>query len=207
MRRGEIDDDMGYGADVSHVFHGHECKPGARFELSGAGGRQRVAGTILALEEVGEAADRWERTAKRRRLEAEEEPAAAFGLSLEADGHQPLVIPIAENGALLEQLWPRSARVGPFRRDVRFLDFEPASMRTAWNAAVADRRETEVVEAMRILMPDIDSVLFLAGRRRHNILVGRRNARPRLPVGSFGDGMRRLLAVSLASWARKAGAS
>ena len=198
VRCGEIDDDMGYGADVSHVFHGHECKPGARFELSGPGGRQRLAGMILSLDEVGEAADRWERTAKRRRLEAEEEPAVAFGLNLEADGHQPLVIPIAENGAFLEQLWPRSARVGPIRRDVRFLDFEPASMRTAWKAAVADRRETEVVEAMRILMPDIDSVLFLAGRRRQNILVGRGNARPRLPVGSFGDGMRRLLAVSLA---------
>lgn len=199
VRRGELDDDVSYGADVSHVFHGHECAPGARFELSSPDSRQRLAGTILSLDEVGEAADRWEGMAKRRRrFESEEEPAAAFGLSLVSDGQQPVVIPIAENGSFLEHLWPRSARGGRSRKDVRFLNFEPASMQTAWNAVVADRRETEVVEAMRILMPDIDSVLFLPGRRRHNILVGRRDARSRFPVGSFGDGMRRLLAVSLA---------
>ncbi len=199
VRRGELDDDVSYGADVSHVFHGHECAPGARFELSSPDSRQRLAGTILSLDEVGEAADRWEGMAKRRRrFESEEEPAAAFGLSLVPDGQPPVVIPIAENGSFLEHLWPRSARGGRSRQDVRFLNFEPASMQTAWNAVVADRRETEIVEAMRILMPEIDSVLFLAGRRRHNVLVGQRNVRPRLPVGSYGDGMRRLLAVSLA---------
>ena len=199
VRRGEVDDDVSYGADVSHVFHGHECAPGASFDLSSPDSRQRLAGRILSLDEVGEAADRWEEMAKRRpRFESEQEPAAAYGLSLVPDGQQPIVIPIAENGVFLERRWPRSARGGRSRQDVRFLNFEPASMETAWNAVVADRRETEIVEAMRILMPEIDSVLFLAGRRRHNVLVGQRNVRARLPVGSFGDGMRRLLAVSLA---------
>ena len=198
VRRGELDDDMGYGADVSHVFYGHECAPGTRFDLSSPDSRQRLAGTILSLEEVGEAADRWERMEKRRGFESEEGTAAAFGLSLVSDGRQRFVVPVAENGSLMERLWRRSAEDGATGRAVRFLDFEPASMRTAWKAVVADRREAEVVEAMRILMPDIDSVLFLPGRRRHNILVGRRNARSRFPVGSLGDGMRRLLAVSLA---------
>ena len=199
VRRGEVDDDVSYGADVSHVLHGHECAPGASFELSSPDSRLRLAGRILSLDEVGEAADRWEETAKRRpRFESEQEPGAAYGLSLVPDGQQPIVIPIAENGVFLERRWPRSARGGRSRQDVRFLNFEPASMETAWNAVVADRRETEIVEAMRILMPEIDSVLFLAGRRRHNVLVGQRNVRARLPVGSFGDGMRRLLAVSLA---------
>ena len=198
VRRGELDDDSGYGADVSHVFYGHECTPGARFDLSSFDSQQRLAGTILSLEEVGEAADRWERMEKRRGFELEDGAAAAFGLSLVAGGREPFVVPVAENGSLTGRFWGRSARGVASRREVRFVDFEPASMQTAWNAVVADRRETEVVEAMRILMPDIDSVLFLPGRRRHNILVGRRNARSRFPVGSFGDGMRRLLAVSLA---------
>ena len=197
-RRGELDDDMGYGADVSHVFYGHECAPGARFILSSPDSRQCLAGTILSLEEVGEAADRWERMEKRRGFESEEGTAAAFGLSLVADGRQRSVVPVAENGSLMGQLWRRSAGSGANGRAVRFLDFEPTFMQTAWKAVVADRREAEVVEAMRILMPDIDSVLFVPGRRRHNIVVGRRNARSRVPVGSFGDGMRRLLAVGLA---------
>ncbi|MCY4075813.1 MAG: AAA family ATPase, partial [Acidobacteria bacterium] len=97
------------------------------------------------------------------------------------------------------------ARRGRSLQDVRFLSFDPASMRTAWNAVVTDRREPEVVEALRILMPEIDSVQFLAGRRRHNVLVGQRDVRPRLPIGSYGDGMRRLLAVSLALVATRNG--
>ena len=199
VRRGELDDDLTYGADVSHVFHGHECVPGASFELSSPDSRRRLAGTILSLHEVGEAADRWEGMAtRRRRFESEPEPAAAYGLSLAPNGPPPVVIPIAENGSLLEHLRPRSARGGGARQDVRFLNFEPASMQTAWNAVVTDRREPEVVEGLRILMPEIDSVQFLAGRRRHSVLVGQRNVRPRLPIGSYGDGMRRLLAVSLA---------
>ncbi len=197
-RRGELDDDMGYGADISHVFYGHECAPGARFDLSSPDSQQHLAGRILSLEEVGEAADRWERMEKRRGFESEEGSAAAFGLSLVCDGRQPFLVPVAENGSLMGRWWGRSAGGGAPRQDVRFLEFEPASMRTAWKAVVANRRETEVVEAMRILMPDIDSVLPVPGRRRHNIVVGRLNARSRVPVGSLGEGMRRLLAVSLA---------
>ena len=195
VRRGELDDD---GADISHVFYGHECTPGTRFDLSSPDSKQRLVGSILSLDDVGEAADKWEATTKRRRgFDSEEEPAAAFGLSLVSDGQQPVVLPISENGSFLEYLWPHYARSGRSRRDVRFLNFEPTSMRMAWNAVVAEKRETEIVEAMRILMPEIDSVHFLAGHRR-GILVGQRNIRSRLPVGSYGDGMRRLLAVSLA---------
>ena len=193
VRRGELDDDEGYGADVSHVFFGHECAPGARFDLSSPDSDKRLVGTILSVEEVGEAADRWGAMAG-----GEFERGVAFGLSLNADGRQRSVIPVAESGSVVARLWPRSARGGASGRDVRFLDFEPASMQTAWNRVAAEKRETDVVEAMRILVPDIDSVVFLAGRRRHNILVGRRNARSRFPVGTFGEGMRRLLALSLA---------
>ena len=161
VRRGELDEDVSYGADISHVFYGDECTPGAKFDLSSPDSQQRLVGTIVALEDVGEAADQWEAmTKRRRRLESEDEPAVAFGLSLTPDDQQPFVLPIAENGSFLEHLWPRSARGGRSGRDVRFLNFQPSSMRMAWNTVVAERRETEITEAMRILMPEIDSVQF-----------------------------------------------
>ena len=34
-------------------------------------------------------------------------------------------------------------------------------MQTEWNRMLAERRDTEIVEAMRILLPEIDSVSFL----------------------------------------------
>ena len=198
-RRGEVNEELGYGAEISHVFYGHECTPGARFDLSSASGEPCLAGTILSLDDVGEAAEKWElATTGRRKYGFEEDPAAAYGLKLAPDGLQPFVLPVAENGSFLEHLLPRSARVGRSRRPVLFLDFDTSSMRTAWNVVVAAGREMEIVEAMRVLMPEINSVHFLAGPRRHGILVGERNLRPRLPIGSYGDGLRRLLAVSLA---------
>lgn len=198
-RRGELDHNLRSGFDVSHVFHGHRCTPGASFELSSSGRRKSLTGKILRLDEIGEAAERWEvRAKRRRRLDSDEEPAAAYGLSLVPDKQEPTVLPITENGSLLERSWGHTVGNGYSRRAVRFLDVESSSMRVAWNTVLAEAREAEIVDAMRILMPEIDSIHFLAGGGRQGILVGQRNVKPRLPVGSYGDGMRRLLAISLA---------
>ena len=53
---------------------------------------------------------------------------------------------------------------------------------------------------MEFLVPEIDSIPFLTSGslREGSILVGRRGGGPRLPIGSFGDGLRRLLALRLA---------
>ena len=188
----------GTKANVSHVFHGHRCTPGASFNLSSPGSQHGLAAKILPLDDVGEVADRWEsRTKRRRKFEADEEPmAAAFGLSLIPEGQEPIVFPITENGTFLDRFRPHYAIKGHSR--VHFLNFQTRFMQDAWNAVVAERRESEIVEAMRILMPEIDSIHFLAGGLRSGILIGQRNIKPRFPIGSYGDGMRRLLAVSLA---------
>ena len=71
-------------------------------------------------------------------------------------------------------------------------------MQSAWNAVLEEKREKEIVEAMRILLPKIDSIQFEVGDWRKGILIGQQDVQLRLPIGSYGDGMRRLLAISLA---------
>ena len=70
----------------------------------------------------------------------------------------------------------------------------------AWSALVSDGREREVVEDMKLLMPDIDSIHFLTNGRlsRGGFVVGLRGGGSRYPLGTFGDGMRRLLLLRLA---------
>ena len=98
VRRGELDEYVGYGVDISHVFYGHGCRPGTNFELSSSDSQQRLAAKIVSLEDIGEAADQSALMAKRRRrLDSDEEPVAAFGLSLVADGQQPIVLPMRRN--------------------------------------------------------------------------------------------------------------
>ena len=198
-RREEFRMGARYEADLSHVFHGHRCTPGASFELSSSPSHQRLTGQILSIEEVGEDADRWEMMVKRYPgHDRNEEPVAAFGLSLAFDQQRPTVLPITENGSLIRGPWSRTRSNGHSRRSASFLNLKLSSMQSAWNAVLEEGREKEIVEAMHILMPKIDSIHFLVGDRRQGILVGQKGVQPRLPIGSYGDGMRRLLAISLA---------
>ena len=73
-------------------------------------------------------------------------------------------------------------------------------MSEAWNDLVTEGRESEIVEDMKLLMPDIDSIHFLTSGRmpRGGIVVGLRDGGSRFPLGTFGDGMRRLLLLRLA---------
>lgn len=62
--------------------------------------------------------------------------------------------------------------------------------------------EPDVEAAMRILEPNLESIHFLLGRDSYSspasgVLLGLQNVDKRVPLGSFGDGMRRLLELSL----------
>ncbi len=78
---------------------------------------------------------------------------------------------------------------------------QPDSMRVMWDKVLAEGRESEVINAMKLLEGDLDSIHFLTGdayrRTSGGVLVGTCNSSRRVPLGSFGDGMRRLLALSL----------
>ena len=128
-----------------------------------------------------------------------------LGLSLTLGGQREALIPISENGWALYRTQEHSGLVRSDDRAARFLEFEPSCMQLEWNTLVEQRREAELVEAMRILVPAIDSLHFLAGGQGPRVLVGQRDLNTRLPLGSYGDGMRRLLAVSLALLSVKGG--
>lgn len=77
-----------------------------------------------------------------------------------------------------------------------------------WDEIVVGGFEGEVRDALRVLEPDVESVHMLAGMfaygwagSRAGAVVGMKGEKTRVPLGSMGDGMRRLLvlATSLAS--------
>lgn len=73
-----------------------------------------------------------------------------------------------------------------------------------WDQMLAEKREQEVAQAMQILEPALEDIVFQTGERTArfsapgNVLVGFKGGSRRVPLGSLGDGMRRLLALSLA---------
>ena len=197
-RRGELRENMRFEIDISHVFHGHRFTPGASFELSDSRSHQRLIGKILPFEEVAEEVERRSKGIQRWMRYLGEEHAAVFALSIVLDKQPPILLPITGDGSLIDGPWSRSSGNGHARRAVSFLNFKLPSMQSAWNAVLEERREGEIVKAMRILMPTIDSIHFRAGDHKEGILIGREDVELRLPIGSYGDGMQRLLALSLA---------
>ena len=173
LRRNEITD---HGADISHVFHGHTSAPGTRFELSGHDNRPQLTAAILLPDDAGDAL----------------RPGHSRLLRIDY-GERTQILLVDENGALPNVTFPAPSRAA------RFLDFDARSMHATWNSVLAERRGTEVVEALQLLEPEVDEIAYPTGSEpRRGIELGHRDSDRRVPIGSYGDGMRRLMALSLA---------
>jgi hypothetical protein len=70
-----------------------------------------------------------------------------------------------------------------------------------WDRVIRQGRERDATEALSILQPDIEGIFFLPGERvmrgRGGVLISLRGTKRRIPLGSMGEGMRRLLALAI----------
>ena len=193
-----------YDAEISHLFSGSVCEPGTRFELTSSG-KHDISVTILALDEIGE--EMRKRSMLHRQDDEDDEPVPQFGLRIEtgADGASAVhVLPVDKEGRIPYESWRKTVYSAPSEPPVRFLGMDSrldAGMRDAWNGVIAEGRENEIAQDLQFLVPDIASIHFLASDRLRSgstILVGRHKGGRRMPIGSYGDGLRRLLALRLA---------
>ncbi|MCY3818633.1 MAG: AAA family ATPase [Gammaproteobacteria bacterium] len=185
---------------MTHLFHGHACEPGARFDLRGSRSNGRVTVEIRSLDDFENEVLSRMLDGFDDRLPPEASPAMALAITVNVRKKPEFIFPVTEDGLLLQdvrRLWTR-------RRSARFLSpstTEPPFLSQAWNTLVTDGREQEVVDDMKLLMPDIESIHYLPGGRvprGGGFVVGLRPGGSRYPLGTFGDGMRRLLQLRLA---------
>ena len=197
--------------DVSHLFFGRSMEPGATFRISSDEGFGLLLVELLSLPDVeNELSGRDPNSVQQTSLfedETDSEPALGLRISGDVPDWFP-ILPVSENGLLslsrsarLRRFWSGNVLSGP---PVAFLtpdSLQPGSMRLMWDKVLAEGREPEVINAMKLLESDLDSIHFLTGdayrRTSGGVLVGFRTSARRIPLGSLGDGMRRLLALSL----------
>ena len=189
--------------DISHLFFGHSFGSGVHFRLSSDSDIGSLSIDIIDLDDSTDE--------QRSLFEDEMGSTPVLGLRITRNSHDELpVFPIAEDGSLSYLRSPRSRRWwinnNPETPTIQFLtpdSLYPDSMRDMWDKVLIGVRESDVIDAMRILEKDLDSIHFLTGsssRRlsgKAGVLVGFRGSGQRVPLGSHGDGMRRLLALSL----------
>ncbi len=203
MRRGEriesaVDDRMPLSYDISHLFFGHELKVGNSFVIEGSNsGNFRFSCEVTPHSEE----------TKSPALEKGGEESVDVGplLDLKIESHlliKPLQIPLSQSGALsfntLRLIEPEgTGETVP----IEFLSTDlsdPSLLGRYWDAIVLSPDEQRVIEALQIIEPRVERIAFSSTQRPGaRVLVKLTGTDQRIPLGSMGDGLKRLLALAI----------
>lgn len=195
--------------DVSHFFHGRQIEVGTKFVIIADNENQlvfRIASFNTKTNEIsytnqGKEFDPFGQimnlfvpmmtTTELKGLEA-----LKVGLQVSEEG----VIDLGKRHR------PRSASKNQASKACFIGEdsLDRAAMSGMWNHVMIEGMETDVINAMRIVDPKVSSVAFLSEEKftenssKGGILVGYEGSKRRYPLGSQGEGMRRMLATALA---------
>ncbi|HSF40494.1 MAG TPA: AAA family ATPase [Thermoanaerobaculia bacterium] len=164
--------------DPSHFFHGHALQRGASFSIEGHGEIRRWV-----------------------RCDVEFADAAESVLSLRLQSHQEKAdryLDLSPSGGVLP---PSGYRPEAFPR-VNFLDIDSTNatrLSQLWDSVVLTPEEERVATALQIIEPRLERIAFIGenGKVSRSIFLKLASSDQRLPLGSLGDGLKRLLALAL----------
>lgn len=200
---------------IEHLFFGHPVlRPGTNLRISADDNVEPLTVEIVELEDALEDAVKqktlFEHDIASSILDIGDDPIPSLGLRIRrGNSFEFPIVPISDDGSVSLQFPVRLRRMlsesfigNPPSMFLTPDSLYPRSMSEMWDKAIAGSRESDVVDAMKILRADIESIHFLtrtvSRTTMDGVLLGFKDAGRRLPLGSFGDGMRRLLALSLA---------
>jgi hypothetical protein len=183
--------------DLSHLFYGHSLRPGSSFSIQSTGpGSGSVFCQILAAEPTQDS----EEALFKNELPLDFTETGL--LSLHFKGQNEATLYLSPDGGVTER--SRRLLIHPnfeTAPTVNFLGTEnPDNSRLGrlWDAVVLTPEEKGVAEALRIIEPQIERIAFLSETRQSsNIFLKFTSSDQRLPLGSLGDGLKHLLALTL----------
>lgn len=195
--------------DVSHLFHGHTFAEGSSFALFA----DRDTRVSIECKVIATALP--ERPAQQalplpETLEAS--PSEELALQFTFDGRQEILLLTPSGG--LPRGTPTYRRVvgqpSPEQATpptpVTFLTTESLDafrLAKLWDTIVLTQDEEKVISALRIIEPSVERIAFLTGDTPRYaslgaIVIKLAGLPERVPLGSMGDGIRRLLALTMA---------
>jgi len=180
--------------DVSHLFHGHDLRIGGSFRVS-------ADPDYWVQCDVIEQSAREIEDQQRQLLPLE--PDEVVPALLFKSHSEERVLRISPFGGISDFLRLRgiSSTLEASSR-VNFLGTEangPLQLSQLWDAIVLTPEEQGIVSALQIVEPTIERIAFAGepNRSSRSIFLKLTGTRQRLPLGSTGDGLKRLLALAL----------
>jgi len=178
--------------DVRHLFQGHKLVEGASFELLGRAGDDET----LVRCDVVRNESQLELLSDRLELEVE------LALLMRGpENPEGATVPISSGGSVTANAL-RKLHDPPVGSPVVFLGTEGAdafSLQQMWDRIVLTSEEDKVTDVMKIIEPTIERLAFASREIRSSVVafVKLANENQRVPLGSLGDGTRRILALAL----------
>ncbi len=197
--------------EIRRLFHNHEMEVGSNFQITA---RTEFGKTSMAarIEEYRPAQPLLFDTDSPPPDSAEDDyPPLALSLSWSNGHDREMSIPMSRRGGIASDF--------PRRNPTRFSTVESSPLRlvtassltqdtvtSLFEQIVLTPEEDLVTEAMRIIEPSIDRIASAGSEKsrfpsrysnRGGILVRMKNSKDRLPIGSMGDGIWRMLGLAL----------
>lgn len=196
--------------DVSHFFHGRRIEVGTKFVIDADEQKEqltfRIAIVNIKTNEISYAVQAAMNDPFRETMNL----LVSVMRTSENSGREALKlgIPITEQGVvdLGETTYRPRISSKNQAKNACFIgedSIDRAAMYGMWNYVMIEGLENEIVSALRIVDPKVTSVAFLSKESliersaKSGVLVGYEWARHRYPLGSDGEGMRRMLATAL----------
>jgi ABC-type branched-subunit amino acid transport system ATPase component len=195
-RRGEqLVKERSLEPDPAHLFHGHSKEIGQSFA---------IAGDELSMQ----------CTVEERRLREDATDLPVRGLLLKAGEAKVFQMLSPSGGLVIQPLWHDRAQRGPNGSSsgpdaVSFLGTDPVDaygLGHLWDRLVLTPEEESVPAALRIIEPRVERIAFLGENHpsMRTIFV-KLAGEQRVPLGSLGDGLKRLLSLVLHLFSAKGG--
>lgn len=208
-RRGERlwfdDDTRRYSeGDVSHLFYGHSFQAGSQIVIASRSdfAQEQVRIEVVQLPE------------EKRDLFPEQSPTPVsepLALRVEWRNGKPesrIEVPLSPRGGLSSRNITRSSAERLDSTSVQFISTAALSadeVLSLFDEIVLTPEEELLVEALRTIEPNIDRIAsigsersrLVSGTRQGNIVVKLSNHKDRIPIGSMGDGIWRMLGIAL----------
>lgn len=178
--------------DPAHLFHGRELRPESSFSIAGKGDSERWFRCIaMDPSDMAESdAPTSEGVPLALYVEGDASP-RLHRLSLSGNlGWKGLVVSLAKKGE---------------RPPVNFLGTETVDgpqLQRFWDSVVLTPEEEGVIDSLKVVEPRLQRIAFLSEGR---VFVKLEGIEERLPLGTAGDGLKRLLNLSLQLFSAKGG--
>ena len=213
QRRGEMtafDDGSRLFPDLTHFFHGHQIAPGSSFSLRCDNGYPTLTVRLIPMLEQLSLFPEVDSHTGGSSPDEDFETQPKFGVEIEFGGGAR-DIALTERAALIFN--PRARGRQPSglseiqARPTLFVPTDsipPRRLSQMWRQAILDSNQPEVVKAMRLVADSIRDIVVLPpdGPQRNmptfrDWFVVTTEFKTPIPLGSFGDGVRRLMSLAL----------